>query len=120
MASQASEQAALASAMPFNDAKQRAYGYDNAIEPRQGPFQKMPTPTTRAGTLSERSASKKTGAAAREPSGQDGDLQRVRVNSAQQTLTTNQGVAGTTSGSQNGSCMRADPEPMVFSSATSR
>ncbi len=53
----------------------------------------MPSPTAGAGTLSEKNASDKTGAAAREHAAIGGSLERARVNSADQVLTTNQGVS---------------------------
>ena len=52
----------------------------------------MPSPSTGAGTLSEKNESLKTGPATLEPQSMDGSLESKRVNSAGQVLTTNQGV----------------------------
>ena len=52
----------------------------------------MPSPTTGAGTLSEKNESPKTGPATLEPQSLDGSLESKRVNSEGQVLTTNQGV----------------------------
>jgi len=52
----------------------------------------MPSPTTGAGTLSEKNESLKTGPATLAPRSLAGSLESKRVNSADQILTTNQGV----------------------------
>ena len=78
--------------MPENKLKALEYGYDNAVEPSQGASVKNPSSTSGAGTLSEKNASPKTGEPALEPVHIDGSLDRVRANSAGQTLTTNHGV----------------------------
>jgi catalase len=93
MAAHAAEQESLAASMPANDTKPSEYGYENAIAPAHGATADMPSPTAGAGTLSERNESAKTGAGAIDPVSISGELTRVRVNSADQTLTTNQGVA---------------------------
>jgi catalase len=89
---QAEDQQKLGQAMPFNAGKAAEYGYAAAIEPPTGPSVKMPSAAAGASTLSEGNGSAKTGAAAVDPAAVDGALGRVRVNSAQQRLTTNQGV----------------------------
>jgi catalase len=91
IAGHASEQQALAEAMPFNSAKRAEYG-GAAMKPVEGPHEPMPSPSAGAGTLSEKNVSSKTGAAPLEPRSLDGTLQNKRVNSAGQVLTTNQGV----------------------------
>ncbi len=93
MAAHAADQQTLAAALPANPTKPREYGYKNAVAPAEGGTVKMPTPTAGAGTLSEKNESEKTAAAAIDPVSIEGALARVRVNSADQTLTTNQGVA---------------------------
>jgi catalase len=91
-AAHGAEQESVAAAMPLNTKKAGEYGYQNALSPVEGPTNEMPSASTGAGTLSEKNASPKTGAAALEPTGIPGSLGRVRVNAAGQTLTTNQGV----------------------------
>ena len=92
LADHAAEQQALAEAVPFNSAKPSEYGAPSTSAPPQGPHQPMPSPTTGAGTLSEKNESLKTGPATLEPQSLDGSLESKRVNSAGQVLTTNQGV----------------------------
>jgi catalase len=93
MASHAADQESLAVAVPFNVNKPSEYGYDSSVAPPEGVTAEMPSPSAGAGTLSEENESEKTGPAAVEPVAIGGGLERVRVNSAAQTLTTNQGVA---------------------------
>jgi catalase len=93
LAEHAAEQQSLAQAMPYNSAKPTEYGARSNAPPLEGPHQSMPSPTTGAGTLSEKNASPKTGAAPLEPQSLEGLLESKRVNSAGQVLTTNQGVA---------------------------
>jgi catalase len=93
MAAHAADQESLAAAVPANEAKASEYGYKNALVPAAGSPIESPSPTAGAGTLSEKNQSTKTRAAATGPVSVGGDLQRVRVNSAGQMLTTNQGVA---------------------------
>jgi catalase len=88
----AAEQQALAEAMPFNSTKSAEYGLRAALEPPAGETAEMPSPAAGAATLSELNATQKTGGAALEPVAPGGSLDRVRVNSADQYLTTNQGV----------------------------
>jgi catalase len=92
LAAHAAEQQALVAGAPFNAAKAGEYGLTNAAKPVAGAHQAMPSPTTGAGTLSEKNESVKTGAPALEPQSVDGSLEFRRVNSAGQVLTTNQGV----------------------------
>jgi catalase len=88
----AAEQAELAGKMPYNTAKGSEYAPADASAPRQGPHHSMPSTSTGASTLSESNESAKNGAAALEPRAVDGTLAAKRVNSADQALTTNQGV----------------------------
>jgi catalase len=93
MGEHAAEQQELAASMPFNANKAAEHGRKNAINPPEGVSTEMPSATAGAGTLSEKNESTKTGKAPLEPRAIDGGLEPVRVNSAGQTLTTNQGVA---------------------------
>jgi catalase len=92
LAEHGAEQQALAEAMPFNSAKKAEYGASPTAAPPEGPHQPMPSPTTGAGTLSEKNESLKTGTATLEPQSLEGSLESKRVNSEGQALTTNQGV----------------------------
>ena len=93
MAVHGAEQETLAAAMPANETKASEYGYDNAVAAAEGASVEMPSPAAGAGTLSEKNVSAKTGPAPLEPVSVGGSLDRVRVNSAGQVLTTDQGVA---------------------------
>jgi len=89
---QALDTQAMASAFAHNLTKASEYGRENALDPPEG-VHAAPTPLAGASTLSEAQASMKTGAAA--PPGTNpaaGPLDRVRVDSGDQILTTNQGV----------------------------
>ncbi len=84
----------LAAAMPANTNKALEHGYENAQQPPVGltaePASRLPT----GSTLSEANSSEKLGTVA--PEGVNvtiGPLDRVRVDSANRALTTNQGVA---------------------------
>ena len=83
----------LAAAMPFNASKAAEHGLDNARTTPQGASAKPSSPHTTASTGSEVNASAKTGGV---PSAGEnaatGSLDRVRVDSGAQRLTTNQGV----------------------------
>ena len=92
VADHAGEQQELAEAVPFNSAKSSEYRASSTSAPVEGPHQAMPSPTTGAGTLSEKNESRKTGPATLEPQSLDGSLSSKRVNSEGQVLTTNQGV----------------------------
>jgi catalase len=83
----------LAAAMPFNPNKATEHGFANGLEPQRGatvePESRLPT----ASTLSEENTSEKVGSVA--PAGVNSTIEpldRVRVDSSGQTLTTNQGV----------------------------
>ncbi len=83
----------LAAGMPFNATKPLEYGFDNALNPSPGatvePASRLPS----ASTLSEEVASDKVGGVALEGLNATIEpLDRVRVDSSGQVLTTNQGV----------------------------
>ncbi|MEJ8826829.1 catalase [Variovorax humicola] len=85
---------AVASGMPTNANKALEYGEANALSAPVGATVSPPSRLPSASTLSEANASGKTGSAA--PEGVNatiGTLDRVRVDSSAQALTTNQGVA---------------------------
>jgi catalase len=89
----AAGQQALATAIPFNAAKAGEHGRA-AYEPPSGQAVEPDDPMVGGSTLSETNASPKVGAGAPAPGFNPtvGPLDRVRVDSATQTLTTNQGV----------------------------
>ena len=93
MAQHAADQQALAQSTPFNAGKASEYGTAHATRPKAGKHTAMPSTTAGASTLSEQNVSAKTRRAPLEPIGIDGGLERVRVNDAGQTLTTDQAVA---------------------------
>src|SRR5579859_5062016 len=93
LAEHAAEEQALAESMPFNAAKASEYGATSSTAPAEGPHHTAPSPSTGAGTLSEKNASSKTGHASLAPQSLNGSLENKRVNSAGQALTTNQGAA---------------------------
>ena len=89
----AAQTEALVAAMPYNVNKPAEHGFDNSIAPPQGataePASRLPT----GSTLSEENSSAKTGGVA--PEGVNATIEpldRVRVDSSGQVLTTNQGV----------------------------
>src|ERR1700722_13515034 len=82
MADHAAEQQTLVESMPFNSTKAAEYDARFAAAPPEGAHEPMPSPTTGAGTLSEKHESAKTGAATLEPQSLDGSLESRRVNSA--------------------------------------
>jgi len=92
LAKHASEQESLTAGVPYNAAKSAEYGAANASNPVEGPHRDPPSPQTGASTLSESNVSAKSGSAAVEPQSLNGALNAKRVNSAGETLTTNQGV----------------------------
>jgi catalase len=92
LAAHAADQESLAAAIPANEAKAYEYGYDNAVMPVAGKPVAAPSVTAGAGSLSEKNQSPKTGAPATKAVSVGGDLERVRVNSSGQPLTTNHGV----------------------------
>jgi catalase len=84
---------ALAAAMPFNANKAREYG-KATLDPQPGAAIAAPDPRATGSTLTERHSSDKAGTRARpgfDP--QNESLDRVRVDSGGQRLTTNQGVS---------------------------
>ncbi len=92
-AQRAADTQALVAAMPANTNKALEHGYDNALSSPEGLQVKPPSRLPSGSTLSESNASPKTGTVA--PEGVNaaiGTLDRVRVDSSGQTLTTNQGV----------------------------
>jgi catalase len=84
----------IASAFPFNPNKKDEYDPDAALSPRQGASVKPADPIVGASTVTERNGSDKVGSGG--PNiGQNptvGPLDRVRVDSTDRVLTTNQGV----------------------------
>jgi len=85
---------ATAAAMPFNQAKAGEHGLDNGRNPARGQSVEPPSRLPTASTLSESQTDAKVGTQA--PEGVNasiGSLDRVRVDSSGQALTTNQGVA---------------------------
>ncbi|HXJ40905.1 MAG TPA: catalase, partial [Bryobacteraceae bacterium] len=92
LAGHAAEQQALAETMPFNSVKRSEYGAPSTSAPPEGPHQPMPSPSTGAGTLSEKNESHKSGPATLEPQSLEGTLESKRIYSEGQALTTNQGV----------------------------
>lgn len=90
---QAAEVQVTAAAFPFNAGKPAEHGRDNALAPPEGMHAEPPSPRVTGSTLSEASHSAKTGGVA--PAGANPTveaLDRVRVNSDGERLTTNQGV----------------------------
>ena len=92
LARQAAEQQAVAETLRINANKAREYAPADPARPPEGAHAPMPSPITAASTLSEPNGSAKTGAPALETQSPDGALASRRVNSADQTLTSNQGV----------------------------
>ncbi|MDR7270487.1 catalase [Pelomonas saccharophila] len=83
----------LAAAMPFNANKAAEHGQDNGLNPPAGAQVPPPSRLPTGSTLSEVNASAKTGGVAADGSNPgNGPLDRVRVDSGGQRLTTNQGV----------------------------
>ncbi|HYW57145.1 MAG TPA: catalase [Polaromonas sp.] len=83
----------LAAAMPFNANKKSEHGFQNGLVPPEGvtvePESRLPT----GSTLTEENGTEKTGSVA--PEGMNSTIEpldRVRVDSGGQVLTTNQGV----------------------------
>ena len=85
---------ALAAAMPSNPTKAAEHGFANGLAPQPGATVTPPSRLPTASTLSEANGSDKTGTVA--PEGVNATIEpldRVRVDSSGQVLTTNQGVA---------------------------
>ena len=94
LAQKMAQMQALADGMPFNPTKAAEHGFENAIAPQPGTTVEPESRLPGASTISEVNSSDKTGGVA--PEGVNatiGPLDRVRVDSAGQVLTTNQGVA---------------------------
>jgi catalase len=93
LAQHGDDQQQLAAAMPHNAAKAGDFGIESAEQPVQGTSVDLPSRLAGASTLSETNESEKTGAPAQAPTSVGGGLERSRVNSAGQVLTTNHGVS---------------------------
>jgi len=93
-AQKAADKQALAGAMVYNENKLTETGRATALKPPHGQAYEAPSRAATGSTLSESSQSAKTGTVAAEGVNATIDsLDRVRVDSAGQVLTTNQGVA---------------------------
>ncbi|MCZ2496572.1 catalase [Xylophilus sp. Kf1] len=93
LAQQAADTNALVAAMPFNPLKQHDAGEAAAAAPMAGATAEPASPAVTASTLTEANVSAKTGKGAAVGSNAlAGSLDRVRVDSGGQVLTTNQGV----------------------------
>ena len=85
---------ALVAAMPYNPTKAGEHGFANGLNPQSGARVKAASRLPGGSTLSEENGTEKTGSMA--PAGVNASIEpldRVRVDSAGQVLTTNQGVA---------------------------
>ncbi|GAA4325626.1 catalase HPII [Pigmentiphaga soli] len=92
-AAQAAALQQMSAGMPHNPNKPLEHGHDNAVQPPQGATVAPSDPSVTASTLSESNASPKAGTAAAPGHNPANDgLDRVRVDSGGQALTTNQGV----------------------------
>lgn len=83
----------LAAAMPFNPTKPHEHGFANGLAPQPGATVPAASRLPSASTLSEENSSQKVGSVA--PAGVNATIEpldRVRVDSSGQALTTNQGV----------------------------
>ncbi|CAN5394276.1 catalase HPII [soil metagenome] len=88
------ETAELSAGMAFNVNKPAEYGADHAIDPPVGATVEPPSPMTGASTVREDNINAKVGSPATAGTNPGNDaLQRVRVDSTGQALTTNQGIA---------------------------
>ncbi|WP_313222294.1 catalase [Pseudoxanthomonas mexicana] len=93
IAEQAAEVEATAAAMPFNENKSAEHGRAGAVDPPEGTEVIPPSPLVTASTLAEGNGSTKLGTQAAPGTNPTvGSLDRVRVDSSGQRLTTNQGV----------------------------
>ncbi|HUG98386.1 MAG TPA: catalase, partial [Gammaproteobacteria bacterium] len=93
LAAQASATDATAAATSYNANKAAEHGHANALAPPEGERVDPASAQVGASTLSEHQASAKTGGAAQPGSNPTVEpLDRVRVDSGDQRLTTNQGV----------------------------
>ena len=95
LARKGAETEELAASIPFNPNTAAEFGWENAVAPTAGFAVAPASPIVGSSTLTERNPSDKTGTGA-PPSGVNpttASLDRVRVDSTGQALTTNQGVA---------------------------
>jgi len=93
LAEKMAQTGALAAAMPYNANKAREHGFANGVEPQPGATAEPASRVPLASTVSEQNGTEKTGSVA--PEGVNATIEpldRVRVDSAGQMLTTNQGV----------------------------
>ena len=84
---------ALVAAMPYNPTKAGEHGFNNGLNPQPGAQVEAASRLPGGSTLSEENGTEKTGSMA--PAGVNSTIEpldRVRVDSAGQVLTTNQGV----------------------------
>ncbi len=84
----------LAAGMPFNSNKSIEHGFQNGLNPQPGATVPATSRLPTGSTLSEENGTQKTGSLA--PEGVNSSIEpldRVRVDSSGQVLTTNQGVA---------------------------
>ena len=84
----------LVAAMPFNATKSAEHGFANAISPKPGATAKPQSRLPTGSTLSEQNSNDKSGGVA--PEGVNATIEpldRARVDSSGQVLTTNQSVA---------------------------
>ena len=84
---------ALVASMPYNANKAAEHGFENGASPQRGATSKPASRLVTGSTLSESNSNDKTGTVA--PEGVNASiapLDRVRVDSSGQALTTNQGV----------------------------
>ena len=93
LADHAAELAAVAARFPYNGTKGSEYAPSDPTQPAAGVHRALPSGATGASTLSEENGSAKTGEPPAQSQSLDGALTARRVNSAAQSLTTNQGVA---------------------------
>lgn len=93
VAEQASASDELAAAIPYNSIKEREYGHDNATAPPSGVAVEAASASLTASTATEKAGTGKSGSAAQLGKNRTvASLERVRVDSGDQSLTTNQGV----------------------------
>ncbi|RZJ61144.1 MAG: catalase [Acidovorax sp.] len=89
----AGETHGMAAAMPYNPGKAAEHGFKNGVNPPAGTTVEAPSRLPLGSTLSEANSTDKTGTVAAEGvNATIAPLDRVRVDSAGQVLTTNQGV----------------------------
>lgn len=89
----AAEVADMAQGMPYNPTKASEHGHENALAPQPGAVSKPASPVATGSTLSETNENAKYGKPAQPGvNAAGGSLGRVRADSSEQMLTTNQGV----------------------------